>query len=145
MVEEAWRAVIDDYEECDEDWSPILDPFQHAFTAIDGNNRDEFNKPIEQYLPEPQTFKAVLMCDPDVRDAWLHAIYQELKNLIDNGTFVLGHEPTEDELVIRTRLVMKAKQTINGLLERLKENTTGHESQADHQWIAGATQSKDCG
>ena len=52
--------------------------------------------------------------------AWLHAIKMEIKNLIDHKTFVLGVKPRKDELIIPVKLVLKAKQTASGKLDKLK-------------------------
>ena len=40
--------------------------------------------PVDKYLPEPQSFKAVLKLDDDICSTWLHAIKMEIKNLIDH-------------------------------------------------------------
>ena len=44
----------------------------------------------------------------------------EVKNLIDHDTFILGKQPEKDELIIPVRLVLKAKQTATGKLDKLK-------------------------
>jgi hypothetical protein len=44
----------------------------------------------------------------------------EIKNLIDHDTFILGETPRKDELIIPVKLVLKAKQTASGKLEKLK-------------------------
>jgi hypothetical protein len=44
----------------------------------------------------------------------------EIKNLIDHDTFILGKTPRKDELIIPVKLVLKAKQTASGKLEKLK-------------------------
>ena len=44
----------------------------------------------------------------------------EIKNLIDHNTFILGKTPHKDELIIPVKLVLKAKQTASGKLEKLK-------------------------
>ena len=79
------------------------------------------DEPVDKYLPEPQSLKAVLKLDDDIRSAWLHAAIQaEIKNLIDHDTFILGEQPRKDELIVPIKLVLKAKQTATGLLEKLK-------------------------
>ncbi|KAI2500646.1 hypothetical protein MHU86_13796 [Fragilaria crotonensis] len=80
----------------------------------------ENDDPVDKYLPEPQSFQAVLKLDDDIRSAWLHAIKMEIKNLIDHGTFILGQKPHADELIIPVKLVLKAKQTASGKLDKLK-------------------------
>jgi hypothetical protein len=50
----------------------------------------------------------------------LHAIWLEIKNLIDNKTFILGIKPNKGGLITPCKLVMKAKQTATDLLKKLK-------------------------
>ncbi|KAI2496235.1 hypothetical protein MHU86_18286 [Fragilaria crotonensis] len=88
--------------------------------AVDASTTSPTDDPVDKYLPEPQSFKAVLKLDDDVRNAWLHAIRMEIKNLIDHDTFILGEQPRKDELIIPVKLVLKAKQTATGKLEKLK-------------------------
>jgi hypothetical protein len=88
--------------------------------TIDATASSSNDKLVDKYLPEPQPFKAVLKLDDDVRNAWLHAIKMEIKNLIDHDTFILGKTPCKDELIIPVKLVLKAKQTASGKLEKLK-------------------------
>ena len=79
------------------------------------------NSPIERYLPEPLSFKAVMQCDPIERRGWLKAITSELKNLIiDNKTFIIPTEIPPGAKVIPTKLILKAKPTAQGTLEKLK-------------------------
>ena len=130
-IDEMMLAIDDDYDECG-DWSPSSDPLQSAFSVIDTmvssttKSADQHAtikpelEPVDKYLPEPQTLQAVLRLDPDIKKAWLHSIYVEIKNLIDNNTFILGETMRKDELLIRTKIVNKAKQSASGLLEKLK-------------------------
>jgi hypothetical protein len=99
----------------------MQDPNEMALAAID-SSLSEVNAcmNIDKYLPGPQSFKAVLNLDRNIRLAWLHAIWLEIKNLIDNKAFILGIKPNKGELVTPCKLVMKAKQTATGLLEKLK-------------------------
>jgi hypothetical protein len=71
----------------------------HA-TALSSND-----KPVDKYLPEPQSFKAVLNLNNGIRRAWLHAIKMDIKNFIDHNTFLLGKPPRKDELIIPVKLV----------------------------------------
>jgi hypothetical protein len=76
---------------------------------------------VDKYLPEPQSFKAVLNLDDDVlRNACLHAIKMGIKNVTDHNTFILGKTPSKDELIIPVKLVLKAKQSASGKLEKVK-------------------------
>jgi hypothetical protein len=113
-AEEALLKIEDDYYECNEP-SPRECPV--SISMLDTSSQ---NEPIYKYLPEPQSLKAVMRCDPNVQRAWMHAIHMEIKNLIDHGTFIIGEEPNLKELIIRVKLVLKAKQTSTGDLEKLK-------------------------
>ncbi|KAI2494629.1 Reverse transcriptase (RNA-dependent DNA polymerase) [Fragilaria crotonensis] len=107
------------FQECAESL-PSVDPIHTAMLAVDASTTSPTNDPVDKHLPEPQSFKAVLKLDDDVRNAWLHAICMEIKNLIDHDTFILGEQPRKDELIIPVKLVLKAKQTATGKLENLK-------------------------
>ena len=121
-TKQALTEIESEFYKCDE-ISPLDDPILSAMSAMTQNPQDADTTPkehINKYLPEPQSLKAVLRLDKDVRDAWLHTIFLELKNLIDNNTFILGEEMGPKELLIRTKLVLKAKQLASGYLEKLK-------------------------
>ncbi|KAI2489828.1 hypothetical protein MHU86_24763 [Fragilaria crotonensis] len=109
------------FQECAES-PPSIDPIHTAMLTLDASadTSTENDDPVDKYLPEPQSFQAVLKLDDDIRSAWLHAIKMEIKNLIDHGTFILGQKPHVDELIIPVKLVLKAKQTASGKLDKLK-------------------------
>ncbi|KAI2494359.1 ABC transporter B family member [Fragilaria crotonensis] len=109
------------FQECAESL-PSIDPIHTAMLTLDASadTSTENDDPVDKYLPEPQSFQAVLKLDDDIRSAWLHAIKMEIKNLIDHGTFILGQKPHVDELIIPVKLVLKAKQTASGKLDKLK-------------------------
>ena len=114
QYERAMVMVELDYIEC-EDNSPRGCSLE-SISAI----QDDTEEDVYKYLPEPQSFKAILKCAPEVTKAWLHSLGEELKNLIDHGTFILGETPSIDELIIMVKLVLKAKQNADGKLEKLK-------------------------
>ncbi len=107
------------FQECNEDL-PTMDPIHSAMMTVDNNPHTKPMDSVEKYLPEPHSLKAVLKLDDNVRTAWLHAIRMEIKNLIDHRTFILGETPHKNELIIPIKLVLKAKQTATGKLEKLK-------------------------
>ncbi len=79
---------------------PTIDPIQTAMLTLDASattGSSPSDDSVDKYLPEPQSFKAVLKLDDDIRSAWLHAIKMEIKNLIDHKTFVLGEKPRKDD------------------------------------------------
>ncbi|KAI2505258.1 hypothetical protein MHU86_9160 [Fragilaria crotonensis] len=63
------------FQECNED-PPSIDPIHTAMLTIDNAtiSQEEPAEPVDKYLPEPQSLKAVLKLDDDIRSAWLHAI-----------------------------------------------------------------------
>jgi hypothetical protein len=94
----------------------IVPEFQEALAAIQAQS----NEPIDLYLPEPQGIKSMLHLPPKLKNAWLKAYKSELKNLIiDNETFAI-ETPKPGEKVIPTKPVFKAKQTQDGMLDKLK-------------------------
>jgi hypothetical protein len=92
---------------------------------------------VDKYLPEPQSFKAVLKLDDDVHNAWLHAIRMEIKNLIDHNIFILGKTQAKDELIIPVKLVLKAKQTAYG-------KTKNKENQSNSSKTNTKTKTREC-
>ena len=88
-------------------------------------------QPIDVFLPEPASFKAVLRLPPEIQRLWMKAIESEIKTLIDNDTFILGSSPTHGEQVIPIKLVYKAKQASDGYLDKLKVRGV---QRADLQW-----------
>ncbi|KAI2504954.1 hypothetical protein MHU86_9483 [Fragilaria crotonensis] len=73
------------FQECAES-PPSIDPIHTAMLTLDASadTSTENDDPVDKYLPEPQSFQAVLKLDDDIRSAWLHAIKMEIKNLIDH-------------------------------------------------------------
>ena len=109
---------------------PTFDPILTAMLTLDASATTTAsppnNEPVDKYLPEPQSFKAVLKLDDDICSAWLHAIKVEIKNLIDHNTFILGEQPQKHEPIIPVKLVLKAKQTASGKLDKLKACIVAH-------------------
>jgi hypothetical protein len=52
----------------------------------------------------------------------------EIKSLIDHRTFILGETPHKNELIIPVKLVLKAKQTATGKLDKLKARVVARAS-----------------
>ena len=61
--------------------------------AIDATASSSTDETVDKYLPEPQSFRAVLKLDNDICNTWLHAICMEIKNLFDHNTFKLEEQP----------------------------------------------------
>jgi hypothetical protein len=97
------------FQECAE--SPAsVHSIHTSMLAINATVLISNDKPVDKYLPEPQSFKAVLKLDDDIRNAWLHPIKMEIKNLIDHNNFILGKTPRKDEFIIPVKFVLKANK-----------------------------------
>ncbi|MGH3056190.1 MAG: reverse transcriptase domain-containing protein, partial [Gaiellaceae bacterium] len=72
------------------------------------------------FSPPPTNMAAMLRSDDlKVRQAWLRASRKEIKNLVDNGTFILD-DPANDEKVIPCMDTYRAKLKSDGSLDKLK-------------------------
>jgi hypothetical protein len=96
------------FQECAES-PPSVDPIHNAVLTINSTTLSSNDELVDKYLPEPQSFKAVLKLDDDVRNALIHAIKMGIKNLINHTTFTLGKAPRKNELIIPVKPVLKAK------------------------------------
>jgi hypothetical protein len=67
-------------EECGES-PPSVYTVHTAMLTIDATALSSNDKPVDKYLPELQSFKAVLKLDDDVCNAWLRAIKMEIETL----------------------------------------------------------------
>jgi len=97
--------------------------------ATEGTTTD--NTPIDLFLPEPNSFKALLCLPLEIRKLWMKAIEDEIKTLINNDTFDLDEKPRHGEQVIPIKLVCKAKQRSDGFLDKLKVRAV---QRGDLQW-----------
>ena len=118
------------FQECSEP-PPSVDPIHTAMLTIDTTASSSTHSSIDdsedKYLPELQSFKAVLKLNDDIKFTWLHAINMEFKTLNDHNTFVLGQEPCKNKLIIPIKQVLKIKQTETGTrLEKLKARLVAH-------------------
>jgi hypothetical protein len=91
------------FQECAE-FPPSDDPIHTAMLTVNATASSSNDKPVDKYLPEAQSFKAILKLDDDVCNTWLHAIKMEIKNLINHNIFILGKTPCKDELIILSNL-----------------------------------------
>ena len=70
-------------------------------------------------IPEPRNFSEVTKFSDDIKKPWLKATQNEIKNLINNHTFLV-QEPEKDEPVTPCMDVYKAKIQYDGSLDKLK-------------------------
>jgi hypothetical protein len=89
------------------------------------------DQPIDVFIPEPTSIKAVLRLPQDVQRLWIKAIESEIQTLIDNETFDLTSQPRHGEQIIPIKLIYKAKQRSDGYLDKLKVRAV---QRADLQW-----------
>ena len=77
-------------------------------------------EPVDIYLPEPKTTKSMLKLPQEVKNKWLQAVRNEYNNLISNETFDLIENPNDQDTVIPTTMIFKAKSRSDGQLDKLK-------------------------
>jgi len=104
------------YESLDNAFDTEPDPTHTAFSLISKGTKTQ---PVSLFLPEPQSFKAILSQPPELRDLWLASLRSEIMNLLNNDTFVI-EKPRKGEQVVPTRPVPKAKSNSDGTLDKLK-------------------------
>jgi hypothetical protein len=102
------------FQECSEP-PPSVDPIHTVMLTIDTTASSSTHSSIDdsedKYLPELQSFKAVLKLNDDIKFTWLHAINMEFKTLNDHNTFVLGQETCKNKLIIPVKQGLKTQQT----------------------------------
>ena len=88
-------------------------------TSVSSSTHSFIDDTEDKYLPELQSFKAVLKLNNDIHFTSQRAINIQIKTLINNhNTIVLGQEPRKNELKIPVKQVLKTKQTATGRLEK---------------------------
>ena len=80
----------------------------------------EVKTPIDQYLPEPRSYKALSKLPDKIFDQWIKSARAELSQLINVGTFDTATFPSENDQVIPTMMIYKAKVNSQGYLDKLK-------------------------
>ena len=90
----------------------------HSFHIKEISKNEE--DPVEIYLPEPKSTRSMLKLPEETRKAWLKSVKAEFENLITNKTFDTSEKPREDDEVIPTTMVFKAKCKSTGELDKLK-------------------------
>ena len=76
--------------------------------------------PIDIFLPEPTSLKAVQCLPPKICDMWIKVAESEIQTLVENDIFDLSGEPRLGEQIIPIKLIFKAKQCSDGYLDKLK-------------------------
>ena len=79
----------------------------------------ESGSEVSHFIPEPRNFAEVIKLSENIRKPWLKATLKEIKNLIDNQTFLV-EDQNEGEPVTPCMDVYKAKIQSDGSLDKLK-------------------------
>ena len=83
------------------------------------SNFGETGSEVSHFIPEPRAFAEVTRLAENIRKTWLKVTLKEIKNLINNQTFMI-EEPKHDEPVTPCMDVYKAKIQSDGSLDKLK-------------------------
>ena len=83
------------------------------------NNLGESCSEVSHFIPEPRNFAEVTKFSENIRKTWLKATLKEIKNLINNQTFLI-EDPKDGESVTPCMDVYKANIQSNGSLDNLK-------------------------
>ena len=79
----------------------------------------ESGSEVSHFIPEPRNFSEVKKLSENIRKPWLKATLKEIKNLINNQTFMI-EDQKEGEPVTPCMDVYKAKIQSDGSLDKLK-------------------------
>ena len=74
---------------------------------------------VSYFIPEPRNFSEVKKLSENIKKPWLKATLKEIKNLINNQTFMI-EDQNEGEPVTTCMDVYKSKIQSDGSLEKLK-------------------------
>ena len=96
-----------------------------VFKDVSNEINNEFTTLVEsgsevlQLIPEPRNFEEVTRLPVDVKKDRLKSTLKEIKELINNNTFLMD-EPDKGDPVTPCMGVYKAKILSNGSIEKLK-------------------------
>ena len=82
-------------------------------------NFGETGSELSHFISEPRNFAEVTRLAENIRKPWLKATLKEIKNIINNQTFMI-EEPKDGEPVTPCMDVYKAKIQSDGSLDKLK-------------------------
>ena len=82
-------------------------------------NFGESGSEVSHFIPEPRNFAEVTKLAENIRKPWLKDTLKEIKNLINNQTFMI-EDPKDGEPFTPCIDVYKAKIQSDGILEKLK-------------------------
>ena len=79
----------------------------------------ESGSEVSHFMPEPRNFAEVKKLSENIKKPWLKATLKEIKNLINNQTFMI-EDPKDGEPVTPCMDVYKANIQYDGSLDKLK-------------------------
>ena len=79
----------------------------------------ESGSEVSHSIPEPRKFTEVTKLSDDINKTWIKATLKEIKNLINNQTFIF-EDPYKDKHVTQCMGVYKAKIQSDGILDKIK-------------------------
>ena len=79
----------------------------------------ESSSKVSHFIPEPRNFAEVKKLSEKIKKHWLKATIKEIKNLINNQTFLI-EDQNEGETVTPCMDVYKAKIQSDGSIDKLK-------------------------
>ena len=79
----------------------------------------ESGSEVSHFIPEPRNFAEVKKLSENIKKPWLKATLKEIKNLINNQTFLI-EDQNEGEPITSCMDVYKAKIQSDGSLDKLK-------------------------
>ena len=82
-------------------------------------NFGESGSEVYHFIPEPRNFAEVTKSSENIRKPWLKATLKEIKNLINNQTFLI-EDSKDGEPVTPCMDVYKAKIQSDRILDKLK-------------------------
>ena len=83
------------------------------------NNIGESGSEVSHFIPEPRNFAEVTKLSEKIRKPWLKATLREIKNIINNQTFMI-EDPMDGEPVTPCMDVYKEKIQSDGSMDKLK-------------------------
>ena len=93
--------------------STVVKKISQELTAL-----GESGSEVSHFIPEPRNFAEVTKPSENIRKPWLKATIKEIKNLINNQTFLI-EDKKEGEPVTPCMDVYKAKIQSDGILDKL--------------------------
>ena len=79
----------------------------------------ESGSEVSHFIPEPRNFSELKKLSENIRKAWLKENLKEIKNIINNQTFLI-EDQNEGEPVTPCMDVYKSKIQSDGILDKLK-------------------------